>query len=155
MSVFYWWSKTRQSDGCYFTSLTIHAIVSWLVNNSLELICKQDYSIVESAPEFSLGNTSTLFTSHHTMAYISKFFQMAWWLLKACSAIFWPGRFPFDSWCNWWLPHQCFATKKWQAVVYQQASLYFIECSRSSWTWFIILLRWCQCTWEVPWFKGP
>ena len=36
----------------------IHATVLWLVINNLELTCKKDYSIVESAPLFSHGNNN-------------------------------------------------------------------------------------------------
>ena len=38
----------------------MNAKVSWLVNNNLELTSELDYSIVEPAPPFGLGNNNNL-----------------------------------------------------------------------------------------------
>ena len=50
------WNKTKTVK----TNFKINAIVLWLVNNNLELTCKEDYGMVESAPPFSLGNNNNL-----------------------------------------------------------------------------------------------
>ena len=44
----------------YWHTCAMYAIVLWIVNNKLELTCKLDYSIVESAPPFSLGKNNNI-----------------------------------------------------------------------------------------------